>query len=189
MAGRSGRTSGVVTSVEGFAFYISDGTGEAQVYQNFTSLDFSRFAVGDSVRVTGVLLQYDRTKPYFGGYELAPLYDSDMVTCATHYAGKATISATARVLDVGAGEVVEITVNAPRASTIEVRIFDLKGRPITTLANNLNVGQTRLAWDARDDRGNVVPPGAYICHIQAKERAGGEVTQAAVPVVVGMKLN
>jgi hypothetical protein len=187
--GRYLRTSGVVTSVEGFAFFISDGTGEVQVYQNFTSLDFSHFAVGDSVRVTGVLLQYDRTKPYFGGYELAPLYDSDMVEFATHYAGKATISATARVLDVDAGEVVEITVNAPRASTIEVRVFDLKGRSITTLASNLCVGQTRLSWDARDDRGTLVPPGTYICQIQAKERSGGEVTQAAVPVVVGMKLN
>jgi hypothetical protein len=187
--GRFVQTSGVVTSVEGFAFYISDGTAEAQVYQNFTSLDFSRFAVGDSVRVTGVVLQYDRTAPYFGGYELAPRYDSDMVTCATHYAEKATVSATARVLDADAGQVVEITVNAPRASTIEVRVFDLKGRSIATLANNLCVGQTRLAWDARDDRGNLVPPGAYICQIQAKERAGGEVTQAAVPVVVGMKLN
>lgn len=187
--GRYVQTSGVVTSVEGFAFYISDGTGEAQVYQNFTSLDFSRFAVGDSLRVTGVVLQYDRTMPYFGGYELAPRYDSDMVQCATHYAGKATISATARVLNADAGEVVEITVNAPRASTIEVRVFDLKGRPVATLANRLCVGQTRLAWDARDDRGKVVPPGAYICQIQAKERSGGEVTQAAVPVVIGMKLN
>lgn len=187
--GRYIQTSGVVTSVEGFAFFISDGTGTAQVYQNFTPLDFSLFAVGDSVRVTGVLLQYDYTKPYFDGYELAPRYNSDIVECATHYADKATISATARVLDADAGQVVEITVNAPRASTIEVRIFDLKGRPIATLANNLCVGQTRLAWDARDDRGNTVRPGAYICQIQAKERAGGELTQAAVPVVVGMKLN
>ncbi len=187
--GRYIETSGVVTSVEGFAFYISDGTGETQVYQNFTALDFSRFAVGDSVRVTGLLLQYDRTTPYLGGYELAPRYDSDLVICATHYAGKATISATARVLDADAGQAVEITVNAPRASTIEVRVFDLKGRPVTTLASALCVGQTRLSWDGRDDRGKIVPPGAYICQIQAKERSGGEVTQAAVPVVVGMKLN
>ncbi len=187
--GRYIQTSGVVTSVEGFAFYISDGTGETQVYQNFTALDFSLFAVGDSVRVTGLLLQYDRTTPYLGGYELAPRYDSDLVICATHYAGKATISATARVLDADAGQAVELTVNAPRASTIEIRVFDLKGRPIATLANALCVGQTRLSWDGRDDRGKIVPPGAYICQIQAKERSGGEVTQAAVPVVVGMKLN
>jgi hypothetical protein len=187
--GRFVETSGVVTSVEGFSFDLSDPTGVVQAYQNFSSIDFSRFAVGDSVRVVGVVLQYDRTTPYFGGYELAPRYDSDMVLCSTHYADEAAISATARVLDGDAGETVEISVNAPRASTIEVRVFDLKGRAVRTLASRMSVGATRLAWDGTDDRGNAVPPGAYICQIQAKERAGGEVSQAAVPVVVGMKLD
>ena len=187
--GRYVETSGIVTSVEGFSFDLSDPTGVVQAYQNFSSIDFSRFAVGDSVRVVGVVLQYDRTTPYLGGYELAPRYDSDMVLCQTHYAEKAIISATARVLDTDAGESVEISVNAPRASTIEVRVFDLKGREIRTLVSRMAVGAMRLAWDGRDDEGNLVPPGAYICQIQAKERAGGEVSQAAVPVVVGMKLD
>lgn len=187
--GRFIQTSGVVTSVEGFAFFISDNTGVAQIYQNFTSLDFSRYAVGDSVRVTGVLLQYDYDPPYFEGYELAPRYQTDLVECQTYYAREATISATARVLNADADEKVEISINAPRASTIEVKVFDLKGRPIATLASALCVGRSRLTWDAKDDHGTVVPPGTYICSIQAKERAGGEVTQAAVPVVVGMKLN
>jgi len=187
--GRFVQTSGVVTRVDGFSYYISDGTGVVQVYQNFTALDFSRFAVGDSVRVTGVVLQYDRTVPYLDGYELAPRSESDMVTCATNYAEKATIAATARVLDADAGEMVEIAWNAPRATTIEVRVFDLKGRSVRTLASGLSLSASRLAWDGRGDDGKLVPPGAYICHIKASERNGGDGSEAAVPIVVGMKLN
>lgn len=183
------RTSGVVFSLEAFAFYIDDGSGSVQVYQNFSDLDFGEYAIGDSVEVTGVVLQYDRTKPYLGGYELAPRYASDMVVRSTHYAGEAAIDLTAvRVLDIDEDESIGISYNAPRGANVAVRVFDLKGRSIATLYDGFCLGPQRASWDGRDDNGAKVPPGVYICHIQAKERQSGDVTDAAVPIVVGMKL-
>ena len=183
------RSSGVVVSVEGFSFYIDDGTGACQVYQNFSDLDFAEYAVGDSVRVTGVVLQYDYTEPYFGGYELAPRYDTDLVTLSAHYSDNASVTTSTRVLNIAADEVIEISFNATRASHIAVRIFDLKGRAITTLYDGPCLGPLRSAWDGRDENGRKVPPGVYVCHVQARERSGSKVTDAAVPIVVGTKLD
>lgn len=182
-------TSGIVVSVEGFAIYVNDGSGSVQVYQNFTDHDFSVFAVGDSVAITGLLLQYDQTAPYFAGYELAPRYDSDMVILESHYSESADIDVTSRVLDAGAGESVEIAFNAPRASHVTVRIYDLKGREIATIFDGLCLGPQRVAWDARDDNGERVPTGAYLCHVMARDQGRDDGTNAAVPIVVGKRLD
>lgn len=184
------QTSGTVVSLEGFAFYIDDGTGAAQVYQNFSDLDFLPYAIGDSVSAVGVLLQYDYTSPYFGGYELAPRYPSDIGhTPAPVYAPSARLAAAARVLDAGSGEAIEITYSAPGESHVAVRIFDLKGRAIATVFDGLSLGTGELSWDGRDDDGTRVPAGVYICHIQAKEYGRGKMTESSLPIVIGTKLN
>ena len=186
------RTSGVVVSVEGFAIYIDDGSGSIQIYQNFNDLDFSVFAVGDNVSMTGVILQYDQTAPFLSGYELSPRYDSDMENLDTHnyYSGSANIEIEeVRVLDVGANEAIEITYNAPKASHVTVRIFDLKGRVVATLYDGICLGPQRATWDARDSAGDRVPMGAYLCHVMVKDRGRGEGSSAAVPIVVGRKLD
>jgi flagellar hook assembly protein FlgD len=84
---------------------------------------------------------------------------------------------------------IEINYNAPRASQVTVRIFDLKGREVVTLFNGTCLGPQRVMWDARDDEGNRVPMGAYLCHVQARDRGLGDGSDAAVPIVVGRKLD
>jgi hypothetical protein len=184
------RTSGVIVSVEGFAIYIDDGTGSIQVYQNFNDLDFGQFAVGDNVEMTGVILQYDQLAPFFSGYELSPRYDSDMVFLEAAYSEEADIDVAARVLDVGAGDAIEISYNAPKASHVTVRIFDLKGREVATVYDGICLGPQRATWDARDNDGRRVPMGAYLCHVLARDRGQDEGgTNAAIPIVVGRKLD
>lgn len=181
-------TSGVIMSLEGFAIYIDDGSGSIQAYQNFTDLDFSKYAFGDSISVTGVLLQYDYSSPFFSGYELAPRYESDMEILESHFVADAAVTATARVLDIDEDEVIEISYNGPQASHIAVRIFDLQGRSVTTLYDGWCLGPQRATWDGKDDRGKDLPPGVYICQVQARARTGEAAGDAAVPIVIGMKL-
>jgi len=182
-------TTGVVVSVEGFAIYIDDGSGAIQIYQNFNDLDFSVFAVGDRVRMTGVILQYDQTAPFFSGYELSPRYGRDMEILESEYTASADIEVTARVLDLSSDEAIEINYNAQRASHVTVRIFDLKGREVVTLFDGTCLGPQRAMWDARDNEGKRVPIGAYLCHVQARDRGLGDESDAAVPIVVGRKLD
>ena len=187
------RTSGVVVSVEGFAIYIDDGSGSIQIYQNFNNLDFSVFAVGDNVSMTGVILQYDQTAPFLSGYELSPRYDADMEILETSYSGSAAIEivgiSAGRVLDLGANEAIEISYNAPKASHVTVRIFDLKGREVVTLYDGICLGPQQTTWDARDDEGNRVSMGTYLCHVMVRDRGRGNGSSAAVPIVVGRKLD
>ncbi len=181
-------TSGVIMSLEGFAIYIDDGSGSIQAYQNFTDLDFSKYAFGDSIGVTGVLLQYDYSSPFFGGYELAPRYESDMEIMEAHFVAEAAVTATARVLDIDEDEVIEISYNGPQASHIAVRVFDLQGRSVATLYDGWCLGPQRATWDGKDDRGKDLPPGVYVCQVQARARTGEAAGNAAVPIVIGMKL-
>ncbi len=183
------KTSGVIISVQGFALYIDDGSGSIQIYQNFNDLDFSQFAVGDYVSMTGAILQYDQSMPFFSGYELSPRYDRDMVILESPHSEAADVEISARVLDLSSDDAIEIDYNAPAASHVTVRIFDLKGREVATLYDGICLGPQRVMWDARDDAGERVPMGAYLCHIQTRDRAEGKDSDAAAPIVVGRKLN
>jgi flagellar hook assembly protein FlgD len=92
------------------------------------------------------------------------------------------------VLDIDEDEVIEILYNGPQASHIAVRIFDLQGRSVTTLYDGWCLGPQRATWDGKDDRGEDLPPGVYICQVQARARTGEATGDAAVPIVIGMKL-
>ncbi len=182
------KTSGVIISLEGFAIYIDDGSGSIQVYQNFTDLDFSGYALGDSIEVTGVLLQYDYSAPYFSGYELAPRYPSDLVTLTSHFEEAAQVEVEAKVLDVDEDDTISIRYNGAKASHVAVIVYDLQGRSVATLYDGWCLGPQRTTWDGRDDDGRKVPPGVYVCHVESRPRVGGELTRAGAPIVVGMKL-
>ncbi len=182
-------TSGTVVSVEGFAIYINDGSGACQVYQNFTDLDFSWYALGDELEVTGIVLQYDYTAPYFGGYELAPRYDDDIVVLGTSSLDDPRVEVSTKVLDISSDEAIDIDFFSIGCDHVAVRVFDLKGRSVATIYDGRCLGSIRRSWDGRDDSGRKVPVGVYICHIQARSRDGSEISDSAVPIVVGTKLN
>ncbi|MFH1502063.1 MAG: lamin tail domain-containing protein [Candidatus Eisenbacteria bacterium] len=183
------KTSGTVVSVEGFAIYIDDGSGACQVYQNFSDLDFSLYSLGDVLEVTGIVLQYDYTAPYFDGFELAPRYDHDIVIVSKAKSAGASVEVSAKVLDISSGEAIDIDFFSAGCDHVAVRIFDLKGRSVATVYDGRCLGDTRRSWDGRGDDGRTVPVGVYICHIQARSRDGGEISDSAVPIVVGTKLN
>jgi len=183
------RTSGTVVSVEGFAIYIDDGSGACQVYQNFTDLDFSNYALGDSLDVIGIVLQYDYSEPYLDGYELAPRYDSDIVNLGGASDRAPEVDVSANVLDISAGETIDIEFFSSGCDHVAVRIFDLKGRSIATIYDGRCLGTVRRGWDGRDDSGRKVPVGVYICHLKADGRDGKAISDTAVPIVVGRKLD
>ena len=77
--GRLLRTVGWVTGFYGpWYMYLNDGTGELSVYQRNPEIDLLAFDVGDTVRVTGILMQYDRDAPYLEEYEFCPRVQDDM---------------------------------------------------------------------------------------------------------------
>jgi len=210
--GRFVRTIGVVrqTNYE-YSIYIEQpwSGAEIQVYQGFNdSTDFSGFDIGDTLDVAGVMVQYDRTAPFFDGWELVPRFQSDMKIAVPPeppppvYWPNASLEVPAFPFRPDVGDVLEIRYAAPEGSEVVMEIFDLQGRVIRTLAEGEYTGRNETpdhyrddffvegikGWDGRDELRRLVPAGVYVCRLEARDRAG-RVTTTTAPVVVGVKLD
>jgi|GEM_PF-4276646 len=59
---------------------------------------------------------------------------------------------------------VDVTIDVPTAGPTSIAIYNAQDRLVRTLANaaNYEAGQSKVAWDLRDNDGQPVQPGAYI---------------------------
>ena len=57
------------------------------------------------------------------------------------------------------------------ARPVVLRIFTLGGDAVRRLEQQLTGGPQSFAWDGRDDGGDLVPPGLYLCQIEASTDA------------------
>jgi hypothetical protein len=187
--GKLVQSEGAVISVSDIDFYIDDGSGGIQVYQNFTDVDFTRYVEGMYVRVTGAVLQFDFTRPFLAGYELVPRYDSDIEIIEDAFPQDALLEVETRVFCPTCGEdAFDIIFGGPGSTEVILRIFDGAGRKIRTLYSGRSVGEVTVPWDGRDNDGKLVPAGLYICHIELIEAVSGRISTETAPIVVGVQL-
>ncbi len=82
-----------------------------------------------------------------------------------------------------------ISYSVTSASSVSLKIYDVTGRMVRTLIDTEIIpSQGSVAWDGKDDNGDVVPVGIYICHIEAVEASTGRLTRDRKTIVVGKKL-
>jgi photosystem II stability/assembly factor-like uncharacterized protein len=63
---------------------------------------------------------------------------------------------------------VTLNFELPARDNVQLRIYDIKGTLVRTLLNKpLDGGPQSAIWDARDDQGNLVQPGAYFYSVQS----------------------
>jgi hypothetical protein len=185
------QTEGTMTVGDDIGFYLDDGTGSIQVFQNFDpQLDLTLYTVGDRLRVTGVITQYDSSLPYFSGYELVPQNQASIVKLLDYGFADAgpRVSVQRRVLVPELGESIEIETNTPHRSEAILEIYDAVGRKIRTLYDGLGLGEVTFTWNGEGDDGRVVEPGVYYCHLRTVALDGGPVRTKAAPIVVGLRL-
>jgi hypothetical protein len=66
--------------------------------------------------------------------------------------------------------VTRFTVDLPRATEVEVAVYDLLGRKIASLMNGTQAAGTyTLEWNAHDANGMVVPTGMYLLRVSSEE--------------------
>jgi hypothetical protein len=210
--GRLIRTIGVIRETNyDWRMYIEQpwSGAEIQIYQgNNDSTDFSGFDIGDTLDVTGVVMQYDTTPPYFDGWELVPRFQTDIKLAVPPEPGppayfpNASLQVPALPFRPEVGEVIEISYSAPEGSEVAMEIYDLQGRKVRTLTRGPYDGQSDIpdlykddffvegvrGWDGRDDLRRLVPAGIYLCRLEAKDREG-KVSATTAPIVVGVKLD
>ncbi len=63
-----------------------------------------------------------------------------------------------------------IQYDVTKASRGTIEIFNLPGQKVRTLVNQEQpAGRYRVTWDARNDNGELVTAGLYICRMKTKE--------------------
>jgi hypothetical protein len=209
--GRLVKTIGVVVDNNfDFAMYLGDPWSGAsvQVYKSYIdSTDFTAFIPGDTLQVTGVILQYDRAAPFFEGYELVPRHQRDIqfaepaVPPDPEYASGASMTLPAAPFRPDMGEILPIAYAAPDRSVVTMEIYDLQGRVVRTLTEGTYEGLSALpefyrdgfygegirGWDGRDTYRRLVPAGTYICRLEVED-GDGNTSVSTAPAVVGVRL-
>jgi hypothetical protein len=75
------------------------------------------------------------------------------------------------------------------ASTLNVKIYDIKGRCIRTLANCEFIGaKGEIIWDGFDESRQRARIGVYVVYLEATDRSSGRVERAKAVAVVATKL-
>jgi hypothetical protein len=183
-------TEGTVINSNSLAAWIDDGSGSTQVFQNFSSLDLTRFTVGDRLDVTGIITQFDSSEPFLDGYELVPQNQDAISKVDGRFAQDGpSVRVDRRVLVPDLGETIEIFTRSPSRSDMIVEIYDAVGRKVTTLYDGVGLGEMTFHWDGRGQDGSTVDPGVYVCHARAVALDGGSEQSMTAPIVVGLRLD
>ena len=74
-----------------------------------------------------------------------------------------------------------LNVDAPRR--IEARFFTLNGDEVAVRSSMVVGGERELEWDGRNDAGDLVPPGLYLCRVRVDADAGSRARVQVVSVV------
>ncbi len=187
--GRFVKVSGIISSKTsaggGTNVYVDDGSGQVTIrVWDTTELDLSAFDSGDFITVQGVISLFNNA----GQILLA--YPEDIF--------KPSFEGTPVTLDVpnkpfvpDRGEQLMIEYSAGSENThVTIRIYDLGGRLVTTLFDGEGLPlKTTKIWDGRNQIGELVPLGAYICHLEVVNNDNGKTTRKVAPIVVGTVLS
>ena len=149
------------------------------------------------VQAYGNVFEYDGEPQILvcslGDFELLESYDMDgMFEQANFEAAK--INPAPYVLIASENERLDYSFSFPSSSRVIIRVFDISGRFITTLADKYypNSGivqrqELHSSWDGRDHFGQVLSPGTYLMHMEASNFQTGKTTTDVAPVVIGVR--
>ncbi len=171
---------------------ITDGSGEVTVrVWDTAGLDLSSFKINDRITVFGVISPYNSAGQILLGYQ-------NDISLVTYEEAPVTLKLAPHPFAPELGERMPIEFSAGAGEThVLLRIFDLSGRLVITLADEAGLpvlipyydGDGREGWNGRDQLGEKVPVGTYICHLDVVNEKTGKRTVRVAPIVVGTKLN
>ena len=70
--------------------------------------------------------------------------------------------------------------NVAPALAVEVRIFDLSGRLVSSQTQGRRSGRYRHTWDGRNQAGELVPPGNYVYAVSMNVPGSADAQSAGV---------
>ncbi|MBU1984193.1 hypothetical protein KJ815_07275, partial [bacterium] len=169
---------------------IDDGTGNVTIRiwndmgLDTVILDGHPYRLRDLVGVTCSVAGPSST--YDGDFQMLAGYAEDFsVSTAGPPSDKLILDVPNRPFAPDLGQKLRIAYNAPLGQ-VRLRIFDLRGRLVTTLIDKRSGGPDEIWWDGRDELRNLLPLGTYILHLESVR--DGSSDAVVKPVVIGTKL-
>ena len=80
-------------------------------------------------------------------------------------------------------QVVLSVLNVDAQRRIEARFFTLNGDEVAVRSSMVVGGERELEWDGRNDAGDLVPPGLYLCRVRVDADVGSRARVQVVSVV------
>ncbi|RLD14550.1 hypothetical protein DRI50_05220, partial [candidate division KSB1 bacterium] len=176
-----GLIKGISAAGGGTTLYIDDGSGEVGVrVWDTAGLDLSDYEIGDYIIVRGVASLYNNAGQILLGYQ------EDIIPVEA-MEGQVSLKVPAKPFVPDEGEKLPIEYSAGTVhSHVTLRLFDLSGRMVTTLFDGTGLPfPITKEWDGRDQLGQLVPLGTYICHLEVVNNNTGKRTVKIAPIVVG----
>ncbi|HWN80935.1 MAG TPA: C25 family cysteine peptidase [Candidatus Udaeobacter sp.] len=86
------------------------------------------------------------------------------------------------------GQATVIAFDLPEPADVQIRLYTVNGRLIreefTGLSGPVGAGPSQIYWDGRDEEGDLVANGVYLCSISARGLASGERAEVVLRSVV-----
>ena len=154
---------------------------------------FNRFLV----QAYGNVFEYDGEKQILvcglEDFQIIESYDMDGIFEEGSF-NKASINPDPYVLIASENERLDYSYSFPSNSRVIIRVFDISGRFITTLADKhypasgtVERQEDKSSWNGKNHMGQVLPPGTYLMHMEASNFQTGKTTIDVAPVVIGVK--
>ena len=162
-------------------------------YSMLLSPPFNRFLV----QAYGNVFEYDGEKQILvcgsEDFQIIESYDMEGIFEDGNF-NKAIINPDPYVLIASENERLDYSYSFPSNSRVIIRVFDISGRFITTLADKhypssgiVRREEDKSSWNGKNHMGQVLPPGTYLMHMEASNFQTGKTTIDVAPVVIGVK--
>ena len=149
------------------------------------------------VQAYGNVFEYDGEKQILvcssSDLQIIKSYDMDGIFEEGSF-NVANISPAPYVLIASENERLDYSYSFPSNSRVIIRVFDISGRFITTLADKhypssgtVRREEDKSSWNGKNHMGQVLPPGTYLMHMEASNFQTGKTTIDVAPVVIGVK--
>lgn len=194
------KTKGFVTDVFTFTsgsanVTVSDGTNSIVIrIESAAGITASQvFQTNSSYLVSGIVGYFSPSTQIALGYAS----DVEPDTAGAVSVARAAIKVSPYPFNPRVGEVLKYGLRYGNNTRVIVRLYDVAGRLISTLVDEVKaVGrdETRSAFDYRTWNGRtretseLVPIGTYILHVEVTDRTTGHSTTKSAPVVVATQL-
>lgn len=161
---------------------IADGKWQGE------AIDSTKVADGQSI-VRNALLDTNSKNDWYVASVPTPAFPNNMTSSAVKSPMIKVVKIINKTFAPQEGKETTIIYSLSKAAQVSLRIYDIRGRLVKRLIEQeykIAKEENNISWDGRDEDGNILPIGVYICYLEAVGERG--VSSDKVALILAKKL-